>query len=524
MKYLIAALACAFSSVVLAAPPPAPQISVAATDIRQLEFSWEPVRGAQRYELWFQSAPRAQWVKYTEQPAQRAPLFRIGVPVHLLDWRQARYYVKACSTAGCTPSNTVSVDGEQLAAMGFIKPRGPINHHYFGSNVAASADGKTFAVLSSETLGSTGITATVHVYRKTTSSSGWRREARLVPSVIQPGTGQPILGDPIAISGDGNLVVLGAWTEHELDGSGKGAAENGAVYLFRRNGTAWTQTQRITWTKQPGDRFGYVVKVDDAGRTLVVEHSHVGTDSRPGTLEVYRDAENDGSDQFAHSASVPTAPASDGEQLPFCAGIALSGNGQTLLRACHTSDPPTGYVQVLNAPDWSESASLSSSPTWGVDISFDGTTALVQDEISADAWKLGPGGWTLEHRLDNGSGIPNFQRRHIALSRDGKIAVLGNSAENSAGVGPVYPPYEFDEEHDATGGAIVWERKPSGWVLRRLVKPGSTHWGRAGHSVALGDNGRLLIVGAPFDPSAATGIDGDRDDDSAPERGAVWVY
>jgi hypothetical protein len=42
--------------------------------------------------------------------------------------------------------------------------------------------------------------------------------------------------------------------------------------------------------------------------------------------------------------------------------------------------------------------------------------------------------------------------------------------------------------------------------------------------VALGDNGRVLAVGAPFDPSAATGIDGDRDDASAPERGAVWMY
>jgi len=524
MKFLIAALTCVFSTAVFAAPPPAPQISVAATDVRQLEFSWEPVRGAQRYELWFRSAPGAQWVKYTEQPAQRAPLFRIGVSVHLLDWRQARYYVKACSTEGCTLSNTVSVDGEQLAAMGFVKPREPTRNRYFGSNVAASADGKTFAVLSSETMGSTGISAAVHVYRKTTSSSGWRREARLVPSVVQPGTGQPFLGDPIALSGDGNLLVLGAWTEHELDGSGRGAAENGAVYLFRRNGTTWTQTQRITYAKQYGDWFGFMVKVDDAGRTLVVEHRLVGTSSRPGTLEVYRDLENDGSDQFAHSASVPIPLAQDGEQARICAGIALSGNGQTLLRACHSSGDGTGYVQVLNAPGWSESASLSSSPTWGVDVSFDGTTALVEGEYYADAWKLGPGGWVLDKRLELINGGSSTQRRHIALSRDGKIAAMGDAFEGSLGEGPVYPPYEYGDPNQTTGGVIIWQRKPSGWVLRRLVKPGSTHHGFTGHSVALGDNGRLLIVGAPLDPSAATGIDGDRDDDSVRERGAVWVY
>ena len=44
------------------------------------------------------------------------------------------------------------------------------------------------------------------------------------------------------------------------------------------------------------------------------------------------------------------------------------------------------------------------------------------------------------------------------------------------------------------------------------------------NQVALGDNGKLLIVGAPFDPSNATGFDGDRDDDSALNRGAVWIY
>jgi hypothetical protein len=70
----------------------------------------------------------------------------------------------------------------------------------------------------------------------------------------------------------------------------------------------------------------------------------------------------------------------------------------------------------------------------------------------------------------------------------------------------------------------VYERKANGWTLRRLVKPGSTNEQWAGHAVALGDNGKVLVVGAPFDASAATGINGDWNDASAPERGAVWIY
>jgi hypothetical protein len=40
----------------------------------------------------------------------------------------------------------------------------------------------------------------------------------------------------------------------------------------------------------------------------------------------------------------------------------------------------------------------------------------------------------------------------------------------------------------------------------------------------LGDNGKVLAVGAPLDPSAATGINGNPNDGTAPDRGAVWLY
>jgi hypothetical protein len=42
--------------------------------------------------------------------------------------------------------------------------------------------------------------------------------------------------------------------------------------------------------------------------------------------------------------------------------------------------------------------------------------------------------------------------------------------------------------------------------------------------VAFGDNGKLLAVGAPRNSSAASRVDGDREDTSYPDRGAVWLY
>jgi hypothetical protein len=526
MKTLGLVLICTFASVALAAPPPAPAVNVAATDIRQLEFNWDPVPGAQRYELWFRSAPGAQWVKFREQPAQRAPLFRIGVSVHLLDWKQARYYVAACNTGGCTPSNQVDVDGEQLQAMGFIKPKAPTGHETFGSAVAASADGKTFAVLTSEQIGTAAGSAAVHVYRKTTSSSGWRREARLLPSIIQTGTAQPYVGDPLAISGDGNLLVLGVAFEDRNTSNGR--QELGAVYLFRRTGTTWQQTQRIVVQDgQFSDRFGYAVKLDEAGRTLVISREWPASGFGSGTLEVYRDAPNDGSSQFVRTATVPAPPPLPPNNDSFnCESIALSGDGNTLLRACNPSNSDSGFAQVLKAPGWTESTRLGLpiSGVAGVAIDYAGRTALLEAGFYTDVWRLGDSGWAYEDRLHMVSGAQSFQRPGLAISRDGKIVALGNSGEYTIGLGPVFGNTDFGDENNGSGGVIVWERKPSGWMLRRLVKPGSTHSSLTGHAVALGDNGKLLIVGAPWDPSAAVGFDGDRDDDSAPMRGAVWVY
>jgi hypothetical protein len=71
---------------------------------------------------------------------------------------------------------------------------------------------------------------------------------------------------------------------------------------------------------------------------------------------------------------------------------------------------------------------------------------------------------------------------------------------------------------------MIFERKSTGWSQRGQVTPDSRNAQQFGHAVALGDNGRTLAVGAPFDPSSARGIDGDRDDSSEPMRGAVWLY
>src|SRR5215510_6815562 len=96
---MCAGLCLLVASLAHAAPPAAPVITASASNIKELQFDWESVPQSNYYELWFKADAGAPWVKYAQTPAQR-PRFRIGVSVHLLDWRVARYRVKACNPSG----------------------------------------------------------------------------------------------------------------------------------------------------------------------------------------------------------------------------------------------------------------------------------------------------------------------------------------------------------------------------------------------------------------------------------------
>lgn len=495
------------------AAPAAPVVTVGA-DIKQLQFDWEQVPTSNSYELWFKANAGAAWVKYSTIPAAQTARIRINVSAHLLDWRVAKYRVAACNPSGCTNSSEVGVDGLPLEVMGYFKPNGAGSNRRFGQFVALSADGTTFAVLTGEPIGSAVGSAVVHVYRKITATSGWRREARLVPSSVQSGTA----GGPLALSGDGNLLVLGVRGE---DAPGAGTPEDtGAVYLFRREGTAWHQEQKLVGHAYYNNSFGIAVDVDDAGSTLAVDQNYSNPPSGPPNTLIYR-----------HSTSGwildhPIPHSQPGEGNRTCYGMALSGDGRTLVQSCTGSESPRYRVQVTRTVDSAPNATipLVYSDQGSIDVNGDGTRLAVREAaFQTTVYALGSAGWAMEATLQ-GSGSGNSQRQNVAISRDGKLVVMGSINDEYAGTGPQYPPFKF-RDITYVGSVFVYERKTTGWSLRRMVKPGTENPDQLfGSSVALGDNGRILAVGAPSDSSAATGIDGNRSDTSAPGRGAAWLY
>src|SRR6266705_185875 len=308
-------------------------------------------------------------------------------------------------------------------------------------------------------------------------------------------------GFAVALSRDGNALVVGAPDEAsagiETDNSAPSA---GAVYVYTRSGTTWTQQAYIKASNPgAGDQFGISVALSSDGNTLAV--GATGEDSAlPG---------------------VTTGLVSEGT-----AGNAAPGAGAV-------------YVFTRSAGTWSQHSYVKASNTGAADnfgssvaLSGDGNTlavgAIGEDGSAAEAGAVyvftrDVGGvWSQQAPIVSASnaGALDLFGFSVALSGDGNTLAVGAIGEASAvGVTPT------DNTAPSAGAVYVFTRSGTTWPQQAYVKASTIGAGdQFGFSVALSSDGNTLAVGAIGEASAATVIDGDQTNNTAPEAGAVYVY
>lgn len=167
----------------------------------------------------------------------------------------------------------------------YIKASNTSEGDEFGYSVALSGDGNTLvAGAHKEQNNSTGIdgdqsTSFVRrdsgaVYVFTRSQTTWSQQAYVKAS--NTGAGDHF-GYDVALSGNGNTLVVGAYSEGS-DATGIGGDESnnlaggsGAVYVFSRSGMNWSQQAYVKASNtETGDQFGSHVALASDGNTLAV--------------------------------------------------------------------------------------------------------------------------------------------------------------------------------------------------------------------------------------------------------------
>ncbi|MBX3585478.1 MAG: hypothetical protein KF796_02450 [Ramlibacter sp.] len=323
-----------------------------------------------------------------------------------------------------------------------------------------------------------------------------------------------LFGSSVALSADGSTLAVGAYWESSnatgIDGdqSNNAAPSFGAVYVFIRSGTTWSQQAYVKASNSgAGDRFGLALALSADGNTLAV--AAVREDSAATGIDGNQ-ASNGATDAgavyvFARSGATWTqqayVKASNAEaQDWFGLSLALSGDGNTLaVGASQESSNATaiGGNQADNSAFYAGAVYV---------FSRSGVTWTQQAYVKAS----------------NTASLDQFGTS-VALGSDGNTLAVGAPGEDSNATG-----IDGNEANDSTsrsGAVYVFARSGATWTQQAYVKasnPGVSDL--FGTSVSLAGDGNTLAVGAEQEASNATGVNGDQANNSLSNAGAVYVF
>ena len=251
-------------------------------DTKTFRFTWADVSGATNYRLLENPDGLSGFSNVSGDIPQGMQSFDHTVPLYKRI--NASYILQSCNSNGCTDSSTVFITGTLVDAIGYFKASNTNGDDFFGQSVSLSDDGSTLAVGASfEASSATGINGSQTdntasgagaVYVFTRSGTTWSQQAYLKASNTE---GDDRFGITVSLSGDGNTLAVGAPSEDSnATGINGDQADNskssaGAVYVFTRSGTTWSQQAYIKASNTDGgDTFGSTISLSDDGNTLAV--------------------------------------------------------------------------------------------------------------------------------------------------------------------------------------------------------------------------------------------------------------
>jgi hypothetical protein len=571
--------------------PNAPSLSLTGQSIKTFAFDWPEVSGATGYRL-LENPDDVSG--YTEIASIAADATSHELDVFLPGRINASYILEACNSDGCTDSTPVFVDTNLAEAVGYFKASNADEDDQFGYSVALSADGSTMAIGAREeqsaAMGiegnqadnSANASGAVYVFQK--DGDNWQQQAYVKASNTDA---VDWFGEALALSDDGNTLAVGARLEDSnatgIDGdqSDNSANASGAAYVFvRDDNDEWTQQAYLKASNAREDHeFGVSVSLSGSGDLLAVG-AHYEDSAATG---VAGDQVDDSSFKsgavyvFSRSSSAWTQQAyikasNTDAGNDFGTSVALSADGQTLAVGSDKEDSSaTGingdesnksegqsgavYVYFHDGTSWSQQAYIKASNTaandWfgnSVTLSADGNTLAV-GAYGEDSQSTGIGAdqsndfststnegavyvftrsgtsWSQQEYLKASSmtGTQKWFGLNVDLSADGNILAVAARREKSNATG--INGDQEDTSASNSGAVYVFTRDQVTWSQQAYVKATNTRTGNW-FSMALGlsADGNSLAVGSPREASAAKGINGDQSDINSSWSGAVYLY
>ncbi len=398
---------------------------------------------------------------------------------------------------------------------------------------------------------SAGNSGAVYVFRR--KNSQWLQEAYIKSSNPESGD---LFGEHVAIAGN-TLVVSAKFEDSSATGvdgdqSSNDAPDSGAVYVFSRTGTTWSQEAYLKAANTDArDEFGTSVAIEND--IIVVgamyedsEGTNMFDNSANSSGAVYifeRDTLQWRQSAYLKSSNIDPFD-SFGEQ------VAISGTTIVVGARFESSDATTingdqnnasdnsgaAYVFVRNANTWEQQAYLKASDSeiyanFGSAVDIDGDTIAVgapkHDHLillntgSAYIFQRNGSQWSQQAKLL--ASTPDEQDRfgdRVSLRGDRLLVAALNESSDAVGVDGT----ELNNSKTNSGAVYLFVHSPDSlWTKAAYLKASNTDLEDAfGSSMTLSSS--MVILGTPMEDSTAIGLNGDQANNAAPEVGAFYVF
>jgi len=414
-------------------------------------------------------------------------------------WSQEAYVKAANAEADDYFGYSVSISGDTLAVGAYGEGS---NQNTITNGASASANN------------SLPFSGSVYLYRR--SGSNWAQEAYVKAANVGQGD---LFGRSVTLSGD-TLAVGAMWEESNQTTITNGASASannslplsGAVYVYRRNGSSWTQEAYVKAANaEANDRFGHFVALsgdtmavgapeEDSNQQAISNDSTANADnsvSQSGAVYVYRRAGT----TWAQEAYIKAINAEENDKFghfvalsgdTLAVGVPFEDSNQTTitngdLASFNNSAVSSGAVYVYRRTGtiWERQAYVKASNAetgdeFGYSVSLSGDTLAVG-----------------------------------ARSEDSNQTSITNDATASS-----------NNSTNSSGAVYVYRRTGTSWAPEAYVKAANAEANDYfGYSVSL--SGDTLAVGAYYEDSNQTNITNGTAasaDNSAADSGAVYVY
>lgn len=308
-------------------------------------------------------------------------------------------------------------------------------------------------------------------------------------------TGDDNFGEVVAISGNGQVAVIGAQGE---------SSNGGSAYIFTRSGNSWIERTKIT-SPNANAQFPTSIAISTDGSTIALgEHTY---NSLQGRVAVYTRS----GDVWSQQGSYITA--SDyAANAQFGSAVALSSDGNLMIIGASGANGgviSSGklYIFTRTGTTWTQRNTLTANTPiayefmgHSISLSKDGTTLAVGSATSNGNVYIFNGNqytWTQSAVILSESA---YFGSTLSISGNGEVLVIGSPNDVIGGV-------------SNSGSAYIYAKNNTSWIMvNKLTKTIPTEWDKFGVSVDISEDGLVVFIGCRGDSEFSNAA------------GAVFIY